>query len=467
MRKFNRWQVWLALVTVTGLALRTALYLGYTPASYSDTGGYRRLAVAALKGWRDYDGTRPPGYPLLMALVGPDTTVYLVQLILGLATTLLFFWIGWKLTGSPAFGAAAGLAHTLNLGQLFFEANLLSESLTTFWLALLLAFLVLALRASPARALRGQRLLTWLFWLGVGLCAALAGLTRSLFLFMPVWAALFLAALQTGWRARLAALLAVLLPAAVLVGLWVNFMNTRYGIVGVTTMTGYHLVQHTGDYFELVPESDALLRDTFLSYRDEKIASTGTSANAIWDAIPEMMKVGRLDFHTLSNQLTRISVQLILAHPDRYLANAAEGWWLFWRAPVYWKPEGLGGLRPALEGLVLVERGLLFGMNMLFLGSTLLALVWRRWRDWLKLTPFWVFVILTIWLTSILQTLPDHGDNPRFLIPLQTWVVLWGLWLGEKISHRVHRHRELRNQQNKKISRDLKLLLFVPPNFRG
>ena len=126
----------------------------------------------------------------------------------------------------------------------------------------------------------------------MGLCAALAGLTRSLFLFMPVWAALFLAALQSGWRARLGALLAVLLPAVALVGLWVNFMNTRYGIMGVTTMTGYHLVQHTGDYFELVPESDALLRDTFLKYRDEKIASTGTSANAIWDAIPEMMKVG-------------------------------------------------------------------------------------------------------------------------------------------------------------------------------
>ena len=139
-------------------------------------------------------------------------------------------------------------------------------------------------------------------------------------------------------------------------------------------------------------------------------------------------------------------MQLILAYPDRYLANAAEGWWLFWRAPVYWKPEALGSVRPALEGLALVERGLLFGMNMLFLGSTLLALAWRRWRDWLKLTPAWVFVILTIWMTSILQTLPDHGDNPRFLIPLQSWVVLWGLWVVKKIHHRATENTEKKEQ---------------------
>jgi hypothetical protein len=30
-----------------------------------------------------------------------------------------------------------------------------------------------------------------------------------------------------------------------------------------------------------------------------------------------------------------------------------------------------------------------------------------------------------IWIASILQTLIDHGDNPRFLVPLQSLVVLW------------------------------------------
>lgn len=419
-RKVNHWKFWMLLVLVAGLTQRLALYLCYPPGVYSDTGGYWRLAQAVLRGWYDYDGTRPPAYPMLMALLGSDAAVYLTQLVLGLLASLLFFWIGWQLLGSPAWGAAAGLAHSLNLGQLFFEANLLSESFTTFWLALLLAALLLALRR--------QGRWRWLAWLGVGLCAALAGLTRSLFLFMPFWAALFLAALQTRWKKRAAALLAVLLPAFVLLGMWVNFMHARYNIWGITTMTGYHLVQHTGDYFEAVPESDAVLRDTFLRFRAARIARTGSSANAIWEAIPEMMRAADLDFHTLSNRLADLSVHLILTHPHLYLANAAEGWWLFWRAPVYWRPEALGSLRPALEALVWAQRVMLFGANLFFILSTLLALVWRRWRTWLHFTPTWVFITATVWLTSILQTLPDHGDNPRFLIPLQTWVVLWALW---------------------------------------
>jgi hypothetical protein len=30
-----------------------------------------------------------------------------------------------------------------------------------------------------------------------------------------------------------------------------------------------------------------------------------------------------------------------------------------------------------------------------------------------------------VWIASILQTLLDHGDNPRFLVPLQSLVVIW------------------------------------------
>ncbi len=39
-------------------------------------------------------------------------------------------------------------------------------------------------------------------------------------------------------------------------------------------------------------------------------------------------------------------------------------------------------------------------------------------------------LLANIWIASILQTLLDHGDNPRFLVPLQSLVVLWMLWFG-------------------------------------
>jgi hypothetical protein len=34
----------------------------------------------------------------------------------------------------------------------------------------------------------------------------------------------------------------------------------------------------------------------------------------------------------------------------------------------------------------------------------------------------------SVWASSIASSLIDHGDNPRFLVPLQTVVVFLVLW---------------------------------------
>ena len=76
------------LVLVVGILLRLGLWLGYAPVEYSDTRSYRRLAEQILSGWQNYDGSRTPGYPALLALVGPDERVYALQLLLGLGTAV-------------------------------------------------------------------------------------------------------------------------------------------------------------------------------------------------------------------------------------------------------------------------------------------------------------------------------------------------------------------------------------------
>jgi hypothetical protein len=423
----RKWIPWFLVVGIIAALQRMFLWLNYYPPGiYHDTEGYRRLSETILGGWQFYDGTRPPGYPLWMALIGTDAQVYLSQLILGLATTLVFFFIGWQVARSPAFGAVAALAHTLNLGQLFFEGDLLSETLTTFWLALVLGCAWLALREGGS----GQSW-RWVAWLGAGLFAALAGITRSLFLFMPFWVALFLALARVRTRFDWRPLMIASLPGIVIIGLWVNFIYQRYGILSVTTMGGFHLVQHTGQWFELLPQEDALLRDIFLQHRAAQIALTGSPGNTIWDAVPDMMKASGLGFNQLSSKLASLSLMLIWQHPDRYLVSVLDGWQLFWRAPVYWRPDVVANesLRSALQMIVLAERVVLVAANLVFLASSALALFWRRWRSRLGITPWWAFLILTVWLTSVVQTLPDHGDNPRFLVPLQSWIVVWVAWL--------------------------------------
>ena len=418
---------WGAFTLVIAVLLRVALWSSYQPVRYSDTGAYRRLAASVANGFQRYDGTRTPGYPTFLALIGEDdNAVWLAQMVLGTGTTLLFFTLGMLISQRAWFGSLVGLAHTFNLGQLFFEANLITESLATFWVLLTLTGTVWWLKR-PARR-------SWSLAFLLGLSASLATLTRPLFIILPAWTLLFLALTFQERRMKIswAHTAFFIAPVILLLVGWMGFINQRFNVWSMTTLTGYHLIQHSGHYFELVPDKYAALRDTYLEFRTAQIASQGTQTNAIWEAIPAMQKASGLSFYDLSRRLTSISISLIREHPELYLRNVLKGWWFFWRAPVYWRAEALQNptLVPTVTVLVLIERGILFACNLIFMVTSPLALICPRLRNIWRLSRSHFYLAGTVWAASVLQTLLDHGDNPRFLVPLQSIVVFWIIWIG-------------------------------------
>lgn len=445
---------WVSLVFAVSLISRLAILVFYQPVAFSDTPSYRRLASAVLGGFAKYDGTRTPGYPVFLALVGSDQRVWFIQLLLGFITTFLLFYIAWKFTGKAWFGGLIALAHTLNLGQLFFESNLLTESLTTFLLIASLVGMSVWLFYPPQRSL-------WLAFI-TGLASVLTLLVRPLFIFLPFLLLVFLwIGLKRGfpssngnevtgemisqsrsWVNQHPSIdsISFILPVALLLGSWVSFIHKNYGDWSLTTMTGYHLIQHTGSFFEYVPDEYATLRDTYIQYRNAHITEYGTQTNTIWEAIPEMSRLSGYNFYDLSRVLAKLSVQLILKHPWLFVKSAISGWWMFWRTSFYWSADAFrfAWLATAFSFVILVQRVLLFGINLIFIFSSLFYAIHaclvkvrhKQFRDRLSFTHpaknafFWL-LWATIWIASILQTLLDHGDNPRFLIPLQSLVVLW------------------------------------------
>jgi len=436
----QNFKLWLTVTLAVAVLLRLVLFIAYPPVAYSDSASYRRSANAILDGFQAYDGTRTPGYPAFMALLGPDRAVYAAQLVLGLIITLAWFYIGWKASGQPIIGALAALSHSLNPGQLLFEANLLTETLSTFWLMLALLFSFVWLSNSKFQTI-------WL-GLGIGVSASLAVLTRPIFIFMPVWLALFLTfsfdqrKIRFDWRP----LVSVMLPAILLVGGWMGWIKSNYRVFSMTVMTGYHLVQHTGYYFEDVPDQYAEIREIYLDYRQARIAERGTQGNTIWDAIPAMQAATGMSFYEVSRVLQKISVQLILTHPWEYLSRVLRGWWLFWRAPVYWDPDAitLPVLSNLLQTLILGIRGLVFAGNLIFFVTSSLACFSKRLREIWGLQPFHWLLAGSVWATSILSSVMDHGDNPRFLVPLQTAVIFWVLWIVVSLLryHRLKKESE-------------------------
>jgi len=423
----TRFWFWLT-AALAGLE-RLWLYVAYRPVTYSDTHSYRRLAEAIRQGWQTYDGTRTPGYPIFLAIAGNDERAYALQLAFGLLTTLLFFYIGWRVSRRGWLGALAACAYTLNPQQLFFEASLITESLTTFLLTASFAGLAALLYAEvPSRWQHS------LLALGMGLTSGLAALTRPLFIFLPFWLALFLGLVSFPFerKARWQVALITGVSGLILLGLWTGFIHRQFGRWGLTTMTGYHLIQHTGVFFEYVPDEYAPLRDTYLQYRAARLAETGQPNNAIWEAIPAMQQASGLSFYDLSDVLTKISLQLIWRHPMLYLRNVIEGWFWFWKAPVYWSPAAFVATARVEGARIWIEEahlGLICA-NCLFLAGSA-ALLWPHVRArWLN--PFLAALTGMVWLTSLLQTLLDHGDNPRFAVPVQTFILLLVLWWSKE-----------------------------------
>jgi hypothetical protein len=353
-----------------------------------------------------------------------------MQLCLGFLTTILLFYVTWKISSRSWLAGLIALAHTLNPQQIFFEADLLTETLATFLILLALVFLL--------GLFLDNKLSSWKL-IGLALLAGtvsgMAALTRPLFIFLPFLMAFFALFF---WRAkpgvRWSVALAVGLSGAAVLGVWVNYIYQTNHFLSLTTMGGYHLVQHTGVFFEYVPDEYATIRDIYLQYRADRVAATGSQGNTIWAAIPALQEATGLTFNDLSRAFSKISIQLILAHPDLYLKNVILGWIWFWKVPVYWMADSfrfswLGGV---VKWIILGWRGALVLINLAFVSGSL-TLVWKRVRRIFRMDLFQWFLFGMLWVTSVVQTLLDHGDNPRFLVPVQSLLVLlvvaWGTQL--------------------------------------
>jgi hypothetical protein len=412
---------WAGLLAIGGALQRLLLWAAYQPVSYGDTPSYYCLArVLAEWNWPGYDGTRVPGYPAFLALTGLDEQrAWLAQMLLGWMLSLLLFSLVWRATRSAPLAVLGAAAYNLIPGLLLFEANLLSETLTAFLIvAAAWLYQSLELAATTTARLRLAAIL--------GVIASLAGMVRPLFFFLPVWLAPFVLLGRGRWTQRAMVGMAFAAGPLLILGGWLVVMHSQWGVLSPTAMGGYNLIQHTGWYFEYLPDEHAAIRDTYLRYRDEQLAARGSQTNAIWEAIPEISRVSGLGFYDLSKELQRLSIGLIREHPDLYLRRAVKGWIDFWKAPIYWRPELFrpDWIGPGLQPLALLGRAISLLANLAFLGFSLIFVLLPAARSLFAGQRWLLAVAGMVWMTSLLQALADHGDNPRFLVPLQSLVIL-------------------------------------------
>jgi hypothetical protein len=386
--------------------------------------GASYASLARMIGSADFskdDGSRSPGYPLLLALLGSQPVVIrLTQLALGLCTTGMLFVLTWRLTGSALGSFSVGACYGLSVTQARYEASLLTETLTTFSLSCI--FLTLARTASPTRAWRSGGL-------AFGLLAGIPALVRPAFAFLPVALAYWLL-LSVRPRVHLLYFLA---PALAPVLIWSAFNQARFGMFTPSTVLGFNLANHTGAYVEYASDRYSTIKEAYEeALRDHpgdarriNLLHEPVDCSTVEQGQPctVQSKIRALTGQTvpeLSRTLTQMFLEVFSAHPTWYVVSVYRAWTQFWIAPTW--PEGLvygDATNWWLRRIAWAEKVVMVGTNVVFLTTSCGLIVHAALRRRSFVAPSVVIMAGCVLVASILNSMLDPAETPRYGTPLQ------------------------------------------------
>jgi len=417
---------WLFALVLSGVLIRVGLLSGYEPLASPDTPTYFTAARDLMSGdFTQGQGRRTPGYPLFIALVGEaPERLKLAYMGVGIAISLLLFHITLLMTRRAGVAFAVGMSYHLSLQQLFLEATLLTETLTTLMVAVTLAVLLPALhRMRAGRTAVGLVLLA-------GWCSAAAIMVRPQFLVLAVVLPIAVIYAESAlrwpsWRALgLAGVL--VLPSVLAVLGWATVVQTKMGMFTMSTQSGLGLVNHSVEFIELAPERYSVVRDILLKHRAERIAAAGHAGNTIWYALPEIREATGWSLPEASREMHKMSTQMFAEHPLLYAASVARPWLEFWTVPIIWESERIkpAWLSQSLQSLWWLEHKLLRLSNLVFVLLVAGVLLSRRLRDAVRWDLDASTISAVILASSLLQAMADRGAGSRYAVTTQALVLL-------------------------------------------
>jgi 4-amino-4-deoxy-L-arabinose transferase-like glycosyltransferase len=404
------------LLLVICIGLRLLILLNYQPILYPDSQGYKNLAYQLKTlNFSSYLGERPPVYSLLLMLSGMnDYAIWAIQSILGIAVSILLYFIALQLTGNKSLSFIIGLSYSLAIQLLFFESIVLTETLTTFLIILSLWLLLVAFDKKSIS-----------LYLLTGFVIGLSILTRPILLFLSPLIVIFiffkLKIAEEATSEILRIVSGLLIPMIILIGGWSLFNKVKVDYFGITTLFGYNLTNHSGAFMQNAPPEYSVLRDVYLKHK----GNAESQVAIIWGAIPDMQQATGLTFSELSRALAKMSIQMFIENPRAYLMNVFEAWNDFWE-PVFWYADydliRSVFFRKIVSILLIFEESLFTHLNSIFLLVAAWTIVNAILRP--KILDFNLLFILIVLIASILQALLEFGENSRYAIPFQPLIFL-------------------------------------------
>lgn len=324
--------LWALAIGMLATGVRIGLLQRFGVVTESDTLGYQEMARALSTFDMGSDvGIRTPGYPAFMVLAGQsEWGVAVAQIGLAVAACVALFDAIRLETGRARVGAIAAGLYAVWPVFARWDTTLLTESLATS-LTLLCVWSCVRYRAS--------RRLAWIGW--AGLLGAITCLVRPNLLpvafLVAIWA-ISIAIRKLGPRWQTLAL--TMVPVAVLVGGWCSLNAARFGWFGLSTVTGFGVTNLDGDLLARLPPGRDAVRDAYVASSAAFVESRRTRDQAIWAALPAMVRSTGHSIPTLSHELMRSHVLAAETYPAALAGSIATGYVRFWtEEPFGWLNE--------------------------------------------------------------------------------------------------------------------------------
>jgi hypothetical protein len=402
------------LASIAAIA-RLALIVSYRPVETNDSATYldlaHRLASLNLHG---SPGARTPGYPAVLLVLGySPVATWCLQAALGVVATLLLYRLIRTLGGVPGLALVAALLYALDTEVLAVEHLVLTETIASF-LILVAASIAVRMVVGLGRTRR----LPWLLGATLACLCIVRPDALALTAYLAIASGLALRKRAPGERRSLRpsarALVAIVLPAVVVLASWTAVNRATIGVATVSTVLGHNMIDHVAPQVSVTPGSDHAITAAYVAARTRREAHGGDLTNLSADAEAAIQRATHLDPAHVSQRLLGIAVSVIAHHPIQYVTSSLKQWPRFFLAPNY--PYGFrgGAASTAIHAIWKVQRAIRLLVSAAFVALCLAALAaaFRRRTGVLRIPE--ALLAGAVWVGLLVATFLAYGETGRY-----------------------------------------------------
>lgn len=414
------------ILIIIGLLFRFILSIIYfNITQFPDSEGYIMLSEYLLNfDLNGYDGTRSPGYPILIFLAfGSQKILILYQFAIGITTSVFLYKILLKQQFSSKLSLYISLFIESFLHVYFYETAILVEIFVLFFITLIFHQL--------ANGYLDKK--DWKIDVLMGYLLGYLVLIKPFYIFLPFLIYGF-SVIKNFHVKRIInqKIIVLLFPLFAYLGWsYVNKINTGHFVS--TSFLGLNLAQNCVNFAEKTTPEYQWIGDIYAKYRVQNSAENDTIkkdinkhdiAMTIWDAREELLAKKNNSFPDLSNDLGKYAIATIKKNPIQYAKQViSQSWFDFWKTSIYWNYTEF--LVPFSNKICIV----------IWYAQSVILLFFKF--AFLALSPYYIIIFFktrkisfefiattTILATSILQALATYGTNSRFSYPFEFLMII-------------------------------------------